>query len=117
MNLKLLEMDKSDKITRAKLGEMFVLNKSNDSLAFDKKLQLATDLFEKDQDVDRFLDRVTYGANVELFVKDQVNIMEDFSDVDVDDETDDEVVPNDYNQESDFRKSHPRQAASRRNDN
>lgn len=110
-NLKLLEMDKSDKITRAKLGEIFELNKSNDSLAFDKKLKLATELFEEEQDVGRFLDRVAYGTNVELFVKDQVNIMDDFSDVDVEDETDDEVLPNDYNRESDFRKSHPRQAA------
>lgn len=45
-NLKLLEMDKSDKITRAKLGEMFELKKSKDSLSFDKKLELATDLFK-----------------------------------------------------------------------
>lgn len=111
--LKLLEMDKSDQINRAVQGEMIKTKQSKDVVSFNEKVAKATELFDKDQDIRRFLQRVIYGDNVELFVKDQVNIMDDNSDADIDDENDEEVIPNNYNRESDFRRNHPREAASR----
>lgn len=110
-NLKLLEMDKSDQIGRAVLGEMIETKKNRDVIAFNEKVDKATKLLEEDQDITRFLQRVTYGENVELFVKDQVNIMDDSGDTDIDDEMDEDVIPNNYNRESDFRRNHPREAA------
>lgn len=111
--LKLLEMDKSDKIGRAIQGEMIETKRSKDVILFNEKVAKATKLFDEDQDVARFLQRVTYGDNVELFVKDQVNIMDDSDDTDIDDENDEEVIPNNYNRESDFRRNHPREVVSR----
>lgn len=142
MNLKLLEMDKSDQITRADKGEMkemlptqrnkdMVLSnkkideatklftqRNNDLVRLNKKVFEATKLFDEDENVIDFLKHVTYEENFELFVKDQVNIMDEGSDYEDGDETDEEIIPNDYNFESDFRKNHPREAAvSRKNKN
>lgn len=117
MNLKLLEMDKSDQISRAFQGEMIKTKQSKDLKLFNEKIENANALFDQDQDIVRFLQRVSYEENVELFVKDQVNIMDISCDADIDDENDEEVVPNNYNRESDFRKSHPREVVSRRNNN
>lgn len=117
MNLKLLEMDKSDLISRARKGEMITTTRNRDMIRLNDKIETATKLFEEEQDVEKFLRRVTFEENLELFVKDQVNIMDaDGLDDDYFDcEADEEVVPNHYNVESDFRKSHPRKAAGRKN--
>lgn len=114
--LKLLEMDKSDQIGRATKGEMIETKRNKDVVLFNEKVAKATKSFDEDQDIDRFLERVTYGENVELFVKDQVNIMDESCDDDIDDEGDEEVIPNNYSRESDFRKNHPREVISRKND-
>lgn len=110
--LKLLEMDKSDQISR---GEMIKTKRSQDVVSFNEKVAKATTLFQEDLDVGRFLQRVSNGENVELFVKDQVNIMKDICDADIDDEDVEEVVPNNYVRESDFRLNHPREMAQPKN--
>lgn len=75
---------------------------------------MATKLFEEDQDIGRFLERVRYGQNVDLFVRHQVNITDDNNDADIDDEVDEEVIPNNYVSESDFRKRYPREVVFRK---
>lgn len=109
-HLKSLENDKSDLILRSSKGEM-KSGRDRDMIRLNQKIEKATKLFEEDEDVQKFLRRVTFEENLDVYVKDRVNIMDNCDDYDEDEIDDDEVIPNDYNVESDFRKSHPRAAA------
>lgn len=110
--LRSLENDKSDMILRQSKGEMKTVRDQN-MVRLNKKIEKANEMFEEDEDVQKFLRRVTFEENLEVFVKDQVNIMDDCDDDDEDEIDVDDVIPNDYNVESDFRKNHPRSAASK----
>lgn len=107
--LKELEMDKSDIISRAEKGAM--TNRSKDMIRLNAKIAKASELFTVEQDVEKFLRRVTFEEDLQLFVKNQVNIMDDSDDTDEESEIEEDVIPNNYNPESDFRKAHPRAAA------
>lgn len=115
-HLKSLENDKSDLILRSSKGEM-KSGRDQNMIRLNQKIEKATKLFEEDENVQKFLRRVTFEENLEVLVKDRVNIMDDCDDYDEDEIDDDEVIPNDYNVESDFRKSHPRAAAMPKNSN
>ncbi|KAJ6647973.1 hypothetical protein Bhyg_03198 [Pseudolycoriella hygida] len=111
--LKLLEMDKSHQITRATRGEMIVTKRSKDMIRLNEKIVRATNSFEEDLNVSNFLKRAAFEENLELYVKNQVNIMDDDHE-EIDNENNDEIIPNDYDRESDFQKNHPRDAASKK---
>lgn len=58
MNLKLLEMDKSDRISKAMKGEMISTKRNQDMVRLNEKIVKATKLFEEDEDVSSFLKHV-----------------------------------------------------------
>lgn len=106
--LKLIEMDKSDELIKSSKGKMIPTYKRQDTIRLDSKIEMATKLFDQTQDVGAFLENVTYEENLELFFNDHFDIKSVY------DEADDDVIPNAFNIESNFRQQLPRQAVNRK---
>lgn len=113
-NLKLIEMEKSDELKRHDGGYMPTKRLPNEEMTrLNKKISMATEDFQKYEDVEMFLKNITFNDQVELFFKERIYI----EGVDKCDDYEDEedvnlVIPNDYNEESNFRQAHPREAAT-----
>lgn len=76
-----------------------------------KKIETATEDFNKDQNVETFLLTVTYNENMQNHFKERIYIEEidsEFADYANDEDEDTEIIPNDFREESNFRQAFPR---------
>ncbi len=116
-NLKLVEADKSDELLRAVKSRVSEkIYKNADMKKLNKKIKAATKMFKKHQDVEMFLDAVTFNENMQNHFKERIYI----DDVDTDyaayadEDEDEEIIPNDVREKSIFRLNHPRKCAKRK---
>lgn len=114
-NLSLVEVDRSDELVRIMAGDMIEKRRNNAMKTLDKKIKKATQKFNDDEDVARFLDRVTFNEDFRIHFKERIFIdgVDEASKVNNDDDEDDEVIPNDFLKISNIRKSHPRKCSSK----
>lgn len=106
-NLLLVEMDRSDELERVVDGEMIKERRNKEMKRLNKKILASTELFEEDHDVDKFLARVTFGENLQMFFKERIHIDGIDEGEELLDE-EDEVIPNNFRKVTNFRSAFPR---------
>lgn len=103
-HLKTLEMDKTDELNQHAEGLMF--KATGEMQPLDKKIIRETTVFEKGQDVARFLKNVIHGDKLENFFKERI-YLDGIDDYDSDedsgfDEDEEDFIPNDFDANSNF---------------
>lgn len=134
-NLRMVEMNRSDELTKVALGHMVKTRKGDkendderetgkeDKMSKRSKMQIlnekirdATASFEKSPNVEKFLKNVTFNENLESYFKERISVDVDDSEIEleIDEDSDETVLPNDLNVESNFRKCFPRASSKRK---
>ncbi len=130
-NLRMVEMNRSDELIKVVGGHMVKrigdketvagqkiptdkkISKSMKMKKLNEKIRNATALFDESQDIERFLKNVTYDENLESYFKERIGIDSDYSEIENDEDFDENIIPNDPNIESNFRKIFPRVVTKR----
>lgn len=107
-NLQTVEMVKSDELEQVLDGLIIDTQVKKETTRMNKKIKRSIKSFNKTNDVETFLDNVTFNDDLADF------FVHDFKEADYIDDFDEEIIPNMYNDECDFRKKHPRAAAKKR---
>ncbi len=98
-NIKKVERDKADEILKAYHGTIIHTRRSGPTSALNKKINDATEIFERTLDIPRFLANVTCDTTLDILLKERVSSnADDEYDNDFEDEYEGEdVIPNDFN--------------------
>lgn len=107
-NLILVEMDRSDELERVIAGEMIKKRANKEMKRLNEKITNATKLFEKNQNVETFLKNITFNEDLKLFFKERIHLDGIDDEGFFDDDDDEEIIPNNFREESNFRKTFPR---------
>lgn len=102
-NLKLVDMHKSDELKNNIAGEMITTKRSQEKIRLNEKINKATELFNKSQNVDMFLKNVTFNTRLESCFKERIFIAGLDEDDFIDDSDDEDIIPNWFNVELNFR--------------
>lgn len=105
-HLKTLEMDKTDELLQHVKGQMFKIKRSEEMTRLNDKIAKATSIFEKGQDVSKFLRNVTFGDKLESFFKERI-YLDGVDEYDPSEESgfeeyEDDFIPNDFDPKSNF---------------
>lgn len=107
LNLQSLEMLKSDELEQVLLGLMPKRTPKKKTKSLNEKIEQATELFKNTENFKEFLDHVTFNEELANIVN-----LRESRHYDLDE--DHKIVPNHYNELTEFRKSHPRTVAVKR---
>lgn len=108
-NLKIVEMLKSDELEQVVEGAILKCNRKKQMIRLNAKIEEATNQFNLTQDVDTFLKNVTFDENLENIFRKHIGAEDE-----CDEDLSEDIIPNDYDVQSDFRQNHQRKAAVKR---
>lgn len=100
-------MNKSDELNKVALGHMVITTRKRKMKNLNKKIKLATKIFDRTADVKEFLKNVTFNENLESYFKQRIDNTDS-------DDDDDEIIPNNFNIKCDFRKKYSRETKKRK---
>lgn len=104
-HLKTLEMDKTDELKQHAKGLIFTITKSDEMTWLNDQISKATKIFQKGQDVAKFLRNITCGDKLENFFKERI-YLDGIDDYDGDEdsgfEEEGDFIPNDFDVVSNF---------------
>lgn len=106
LNLQSLDMLKSDELEQVVLGLMSN-RKKKETIRLNEKIKRATELFDETRDLEQFLDNVTFNDDLSNIYNLRESVHDDLDEYD-------EIIPNDYNEQTEFRKKHQRKAVKRK---
>lgn len=113
----MVKTGKGDKENKAgqETGKKERNSKSSKMRKLNEKIRYATELFDEKPNVEKFLKNVTFDENLESYFKERISIDAEDSgiDLEVDENLDETIIPNDLNNESNFRKCFPGAASKR----
>lgn len=105
-NLKNIESMRSDELRKASKGHIPKTKRNRAMKKLNQKIKKCTKYFKKTGNVTRFLKKVTFLENVESYYQIRISY---------DTDEDDEIIPNNLNDKSNFRARFPREATKKCN--
>ncbi len=96
-NLKKIEMDYTDEIAKVAVGLMIDKKRDTYMKALDAQIKKATERFLETKDIQQFLENVTYDVQIDLYLKERIDVNNENEDDCRDEE---EIIANDFRTKS-----------------
>lgn len=99
-NLKKIEMDYTAQISKAAKGLFIPKKSSTYMIKLDAQIKNATKVFVEHKDIQIFLEMATYDIQLDLYLKERININNDDENPENEVNDEEEIIPNDFREES-----------------